>query len=71
MLKTKICDNKIEIRGLGFKINITCDCGDRLINFSNYINTGFEINRRIVFVIRLVGMGRNTLEVFCLHNIKF
>lgn len=49
MLKTKTCDNKIEIRGLGFKINAKCDCDNRLINFSNYINTGFEINRRIVF----------------------
>lgn len=70
MLKCKSCDKdvtftKTAIRGLGFKINIACDCGNRGINSSKLIKTGYEINRRIVFVMRLLGVGRNSLDLFC------
>jgi len=51
-----------EIRGLGFKFVITCKCGSKQIQSGSYINTGFEINRRIVFVMRLLGEGIN---LFC------
>ncbi|XP_066599643.1 uncharacterized protein [Prorops nasuta] len=52
-------------RGLGFKIVLTCRCGRREINSGPLINTGFEINRRIVFVMRLLGVGREGINVFC------
>ena len=70
ILKCKTCDTDVKftktgIRGLGFKINVECACGDRQINSSHLINTGFEVNRRIVFIMRLLGVGRNGLELFC------
>ena len=39
--------------GLGFKLDIKCSCGTRDLNSGPLINTGFEINRRIVVVMRL------------------
>lgn len=70
MLKCKTCDkdvvfSKTGIRGLGFKINISCDCGDRTINSCKLIDKSYEINRRIVFVMRLLGIGRHGLQLFC------
>ncbi|KYQ47031.1 hypothetical protein ALC60_13943 [Trachymyrmex zeteki] len=52
-------------RGVGFKIIVSCRCGRREINSGPLINTGYEINRRIVFVMRLIGIGREGLNVFC------
>lgn len=70
MLKCKTCDKdvkftKTSVHGLGFKINVACECGDRQISSCNNINTGYEINRRIVFVMRLLGVGMNGLNLFC------
>lgn len=53
------------VRGFGFKFLILCACGRREINSEPCINTGFEINRRIVFVMRLLGLGRETINIFC------
>lgn len=53
------------IRGLGFKLVINCKCGSRQIPSSPYINSGFEINRRIAFVMRLLGIGQQGLNLFC------
>lgn len=52
-------------RGLGFKIIVQCMCGRREIQSGPFINTGYEINRRIVFVMRLLGIGREGINVFC------
>lgn len=52
-------------RGLGFKIIVTCRCGRREINSGPFIHTGYEINRRIVLVMRLLGIGRNGINLFC------
>ena len=52
-------------RGLGFKIVLSCMCGRREINSGPLINTGYEINRRIVFVMRLLGVGREGINIFC------
>ena len=70
ILQCKTCGKDVKftktgIRGLGFKINIECECGDQQINSCNVINKSFEINRRIVFVMRLLGIGRNGLDLFC------
>ena len=41
-------------RGLRFKIALQCSCdGVQYINSSPFINKAFEINRRIVVVMRL------------------
>lgn len=70
MVKCKICDGDINftrngIKCLGFKINLECKCGVRIIDSCKMINTGYEINRRIVFVMRLIGVGLNGLQIFC------
>lgn len=52
-------------RSLGFKLVLMCQCGRRDINSSPLINTGFEVNRRIVFVMRLLGVGMDGLNLFC------
>lgn len=52
-------------RGLGFKINVVCRCGRTEINSGPLIHTGYEINRRIVFVMRLLGVGCQGINTFC------
>lgn len=52
-------------RGLGFKVAVTCACGTVLINSGPFINNSFEINRRIVFVMRLLGVARKGINIFC------
>lgn len=64
------CKNNINFyetspRGLGFKIAARCGCGTRFINSGPMINSGFEINRRIVLVMRLLGVGLQGLNLFC------
>lgn len=56
---------KTGIRGLGFKIVITCGCGDRYIHSCQLVNKSYEINRRIVFVMRIIGVGFRGLFTFC------
>lgn len=65
-----LCKEKIKFvesghRGLGFKIILSCMCGRREIHSGPLINTGYEINRRIVFVMRLLGVGREGINLFC------
>lgn len=52
-------------RSLGFKIVLLCCCGQRNINSGPLINTGYEVNRRMVFVMRLLGIGREGINLFC------
>lgn len=52
-------------RGFGFKIVVSCSCKESTcINSGPFINTGFEINRRLVFVMRLLGIGREGVNLF-------
>lgn len=70
-LKCKVCDGEVQFsrkgeQGLGFQLSITCECGAKYINSSPKISgKSFEINRRIVFVMRLLGIGVNRLNMFC------
>ena len=52
-------------RGLGFQIIVSCKCGHREINSGPLMNTGYEINRWIVFIMMLLGVGREGINVFC------
>ena len=54
-------------RGLGSKIILTCkNCGDHSISTCPLINNrGYEINTRIVFAMRLLGIGINGIKKFC------
>lgn len=52
-------------RGLGFKIAMTCDCDVKTIDSCSRVNGVFEINCRIVMVMRLLGVSRGGLNLFC------
>lgn len=53
------------MRGLGFKVCVTCGCGDRYIDSCPMIGHGYEINRRLVFVFRMLGIGLQGIQLFC------
>ena len=54
------------MRGLGFKIVILCGkCGQIYISSSPFIEKAYEINRRIVLAMRLLGVGLNRIVTFC------
>lgn len=57
--------NQTNPRGLGFKIAVLCECGVSYINSGPMIGNAFEVNRRIVSVTRLLGIGINGLNLFC------
>ncbi|KAG8236461.1 hypothetical protein J437_LFUL016912 [Ladona fulva] len=53
--KQKQTFGEVNNRGLGFKISVKCLCGTLLIKSGPFVNNGYEINRRIVFSMRLLG----------------
>lgn len=57
--------NETSTRELGFKIAVTCKCGVKYINSCPLIDKSFEINRRIVIVMRLLGIGKKGINLFC------
>lgn len=63
--KQRITFAESSHRGLGFKIILSCRCGKREIQSGPLIHTGYEINRRIVFVMRLLGVAREGINIFC------
>jgi len=52
-------------RGLGFKISVKCKCGTLLINSGPFVHNGFDINKRVVLAMRLLGVARAGLNIFC------
>lgn len=65
----KVCKRNLNfeetgIHGLGFKIAVKCACGTRLIDSGPLRNTGYEINHRIIFAMRLLGIGLQGLNLF-------
>ncbi|XP_071652727.1 uncharacterized protein [Temnothorax longispinosus] len=70
MLICKNCKKNVTFgetgsRGLGFKIAVTCSCGVRKIDSGPFINSAFEINRRIIFVMGLLGVCKEGINLFC------
>lgn len=71
ILKCKTCNKDVTFgkkneQGLGFKISVQCKCGETLINSCPQIdNKAYEINRRILFAMRLLGVGLHGLNCFC------
>lgn len=47
-----------------YKLLITCSYDHTEINSGPLINTRYEINRRIIFVMRLLDLGREILNLF-------
>jgi len=53
-------------KGLGFQLVVQCRCeSDVHIPSSPQINTSYEINRRFVFAMRLIGVGFQAMTNFC------
>lgn len=67
-VKCKVCDSNVEFkagssRGLGLKILIVCpSCNPISIPL---IGPAYEINRRFIFAMRLLGIGLNGARQFC------
>ncbi|XP_044579116.1 uncharacterized protein LOC123261532 [Cotesia glomerata] len=71
LVKCKKCDGNIEFltastRGLGFKIVVSCNnCDSEYIPSCSFIGHSYEINRRFIFVMRILGIGYEGLCKFC------
>ncbi|XP_012232335.2 uncharacterized protein [Linepithema humile] len=72
LIVCKTCGSNIKFeesscRGLGFKIAVICEkCVPKYINSSPLINNhAYDINRRMVFTMRLLGIGINGIKKFC------
>lgn len=63
--KKNVTFNQASPRGLGFKVAVMCECGVSYINSGPMIENAFEINRRLVAVMRLLGIGINGINLFC------
>lgn len=66
----KLCHEEIKFsqtskRGVGFSILMECKCGEETISSCPKINYTYEINRRLVFALRLLGVGREGFNQFC------
>lgn len=70
-VKCKDCNGKVKFhtaseRGLGFKVVVSCDqCMDRSVNSSPFLLHSYEINRRFLFVMRVLGLGLKGATNFC------
>ena len=73
ILICKFCNGDVSFKkcaehGLGFKISVTCKCSSHTINSCAMVGekkNAYEINRRIIFVFRLLGLGLQGLNNFC------
>jgi len=64
--KSDITFTETGMRGLDFKIVISCaNCDKICIPTSPFIEKGYDINRRIVLAMRLLGVGLNGITKFC------
>lgn len=66
----KVYQNNIRFsetsnRWLGFKIAVECTCDVQYINSSLFIDKAYEINRRLVFAMRQLGIGKKGINLFC------
>lgn len=70
ILKCILCDSDVKFlrkspRGLGFKLCVKCSCQEFNINSSRMIKNAYEVNRRFVFIMRLLGVGLAGVNSFC------
>lgn len=63
IIDNKICNGKVNFsacqkQGLGFKIEVDCEkCDSTYIDSGKKVGQSYEINRRFIFVMRLLGLG--------------
>lgn len=71
LVKCKTCGGDVHFtetsaRGLGFKVVVNCqNCEQVFINSCPLIKNAYEINRRIIFAMRFLGIGLNGIKKFC------
>jgi len=65
--KKKIKITEASKQGLGFKIVVTCEEYKPVyINSCPKVdNKAYEVNRRLIFPMRLLGIGINSIKKFC------
>ncbi|XP_074114231.1 uncharacterized protein LOC141537255 [Cotesia typhae] len=64
--KKEIKFSRTSFRGLGFKISLQCGCDSvQYIPSCPFVDKSFEVNRRIIFAMRLLGVGREGINIFC------
>lgn len=67
----KVCHSEMKFtetsrRDLEFKIVVSCDkCEKTEIPSCPFVKKGYDVNRRIVFVMRLLGIGLRGITKFC------
>ncbi|XP_071574866.1 uncharacterized protein [Temnothorax nylanderi] len=70
ILKCKKCNGDVKFgkkdeHGLGFQLSVLCKCDEKFIYLCEKINNkSYEINRRLVFVMRLLGVGIAGINTF-------
>lgn len=70
LLKCKKCDGDIRFEkssvvGLGFFLNVICSCSEEKVPSCPRIGRNWEINRKLFFVMRLLGIGFHGVDLFC------
>lgn len=71
LVKCITCNGKVKFeiastRGLGFKIAVVCEnCPTHFIASCSFLGHSYEINRRFVFVMRILGVGWKGAHKFC------
>lgn len=67
----KLCNGKLDFKqcsnfGLGFKIVVACErCDPKYILSCKQIRKMYELNRRFIFVMRILGLGLAGCKKFC------
>lgn len=71
LVKCAKCNSKISFgiadeRGLGFKISVVCDkCTPQYIRSCDLIKHSYEVNRRFILAMRVLGIGYKGAVKFC------
>lgn len=64
--KKEIKFSQTAPRGLGFKIALQCSCENiNYIQSCPLVNKAYEINHQIVIAMRLLGVGREGINISC------
>ena len=71
IVKCKVCDGNVKFqttsaRGLGFKVAVICEKYNiQTIPSCPFVGHTYEINRRFIFVMRVLGLGLKGCQKFC------
>lgn len=69
-IKCAQCDGEItfskcSLCGLGFKLVDNCACKQKKIDSCKRVNKHYEINNRLVFAMRFLGVAHHGINLFC------